>query len=173
MDISKISFFVNINLNKSYCKDCIIYMAHIVLDLSLPSVFSSFFAIFKFLLRTHHAPHVVHASRRYTCAPIRNPIRSTLSFAVSISVRSSTRIHFAFRDHEGEHYITWLFRMTILRLMRRTCMYRILHTLNTSTSSDIYNILLSKLPQNASTFIFISLLQSEAFNSSRSLRKYL
>lgn len=24
----KISFFVNINLNKSYCKNCIIYMAH-------------------------------------------------------------------------------------------------------------------------------------------------
>lgn len=114
-------------------------MAHIVLDLSLPSVLSSFFfAIFKFLLRTHHALHVVHASRlittRYTCTPIRNPIRSTSSFAVSITVRSSTRIHFAFRDHEGEHYITWLFRMTILRLMCRTCMYRILHAPNTSTS---------------------------------------
>jgi len=54
MDISKrkkkkrtISFFVNINLNKSYCKDCIIYMAHTVLDLSL-SLSSAFFLLFLF-----------------------------------------------------------------------------------------------------------------------------
>lgn len=110
MDISKISFFVNINLNKSYCKDCIIYIAHIVLDLSLPSFF--------FLLcrctqiptsRTSRDPRVTRAPR-HTCASIRNPIRSTSSSVASISMRSSTRIRFAFRDHEGE-----LFRITISR----------------------------------------------------------
>jgi len=131
MDISKISFFVNINLNKSYCKDCIIYMAHVVLDLSLPSVSFFFFTAFKFLLRAYRAPRVARVSRRHTCAPIHPTIlsdplhRSPLRF----SVWSSTRIRFAFRDHEGESHITRLFRMTILRLMRRTCMCRILRAL--------------------------------------------
>lgn len=51
------------------------------------------------------------------------------------------------RGHEGEHHITRLFRMTILRLMHRTCIYRVLRALNASAFralSDIYNILLSK-----------------------------
>jgi len=85
MDIYKISFFVNINLNKSYCKDCIIYMAHVVLDLSLSLLF--FFLFHRLQIP---APRISRAtcgpcvSRRHTCAPIHNPIRSTSSLAVSI-----------------------------------------------------------------------------------------
>lgn len=104
MDISKISFFVNINLNKSYCKDCIIYMAHIVLDLSLPSFFFSFSPI-----PNPCFAHIVRP-RRHTCAPIRNPIRSTSSFA-------DRRPESASRFAKGSVVITRFFRMTILRVV--------------------------------------------------------
>jgi len=177
--IKKISFFVNINLNKSYCKDCIIYMAHIVLDLSLPSVFSSFFSLYSNSYFAHITCHTwsmhhdaIHVRSHPQSYPIHFIVRrfdhraivDPNSLCVSRSRRGALYNVALPYDNIATH-------VQDVHVSHPTCTKYIYIS---NTSSDIYNILLSaKLPQNASTFIFISLLQTEAFNSSRSLRKYL
>lgn len=158
-------------------------MAHIVLDLSLPSVLSSFF--FRYIqIPTSHT----------SCATC-GPCITTDHDAIHVhSHPQSYPIHFIVRRFDHRAIVDpnslcvsrsrrgALYNVTLpydniathvqdVHVSHPTCTKYIYIS---NTSSDIYNILLSsKLPQNASTFIFILLLQSEAFNSSRSLRKYL
>lgn len=114
MDIPhNLIFCKYINLNKSYCKDCIIYMVHVlyfaaIYTYPLPicpfSDFNSPFLpprfslslFFSFARYSRHPCVYTLCTSRYTLLSA-NPLQSSTS---SISARSSTRIRFVFRDHE-------------------------------------------------------------------------
>lgn len=125
-------------------------MAHLVLDLSLPPPSSSSFS---FVLSLPHA-NPCFAPRAALILSQSCPIHFTASFVASISLRSSTRIRLAFRDHEGggASHNAALPHDNIAADMRGMCMHRVLRALKyiSAAERDIYNILLSKLPQNAS-----------------------
>lgn len=114
MDIPhNLIFCKYINLNKSYCKDCIIYMVHVLYFAAiytyplpicsfsdfnspfLPPRFSLSFFLSLDIVGIFACTHCVHlATRSYP------QILCNLLHRSSISARSSTGIRFIFRDHE-------------------------------------------------------------------------